>query len=256
MAKMWESDLKGAELLMAIAIADHADHEGECFPGLDSLASKLKLKKRQVQDLVDRLERKGIIKMTRGKGRGHKTLFQFQKVQDSAPIKPKEKVQESAIKGAVSCKEKVQFSASPSYKEEPLIEPIINREREPTPTAADFGPPRLGPPPKHKHPAIKAIFDITKSQPNRAIWDDLIDLLGDEPDVPRLVKCHKAWVTKGFKEKNLGWVTDWYVDGIPEKQNGTHQNGGGRYPAKPSIADTILGRDYYADPNGQTPGNG
>jgi hypothetical protein len=211
MAKMWESDLKGAELLMAIAIADHADHDGFCFPGLESLAAKLKLKKRQVQDLIDRLEKKGIVKMTRGKGRGHKTVFQFQKVQDSAPITPPEKVQESARKGAVSCKEKVQFSASP-YIEEPLRESDMKREDE-EPAASDFGKAERSPSPESlfHHPVIASLRTVTGFCPKKDSWALLASRVEGEVDVGRLAAVYAEWVGSGNKATNFVGILDWYL---------------------------------------------
>jgi hypothetical protein len=52
MSYIWEerTDLKGSELYCAIAIADHADADGRCFPGIGEIAKKMRLKERQVQD--------------------------------------------------------------------------------------------------------------------------------------------------------------------------------------------------------------
>jgi hypothetical protein len=207
---MWESNLKGPELLMAVAIADHADTDGRCFPGLDTLAAKVKLKKRQVQEIIHRLEKRGIIKTVPGKGRGHHTVFEFQKVQDSAPIPKAKRCSPPQIKGAGLCTEKVQDSAPP-YKEEPLIEPLIEPEGEkPAPTFA--------------HPALKAIREITKSNPPQEVWAPLIRVLGTEFDFARLMTCFQKWRLKGYREKNYGWITDWYANGVPEDKNGTDKN--------------------------------
>jgi hypothetical protein len=139
---IWEerTDLKGSDLLCAIAIADHADAEGRCHPGIPFLCEKLRLKTRQVQDLIQRLEAKKVLKVVRGIGRGHRSEFQFIKVQYSAPIETAkrceiphplepEKVQDSAIKGAEVCEEKVQDSANAPYIE-PLIEPNTESGRD------------------------------------------------------------------------------------------------------------------------------
>ncbi len=145
---MWESDLKGPELLLALAIADHADSDGRCFPGIEHLGLKTKLKKRQVQQLIHRLASKKVISIESGNGRGHKAIFQFQKVQDNAPFSEPEKVQDSTpfrdaekvqenapfeddkrcaivhVKGAQSCTEKVQDPARRyiNHSFEPSIE--------------------------------------------------------------------------------------------------------------------------------------
>lgn len=243
---MWESDLKGAELLMAIAIADHADHNGECFPGLDSLAAKVKLKKRQVQDLIDRLEKKGIIQMVRGIGRGHKTIFRFQKVQESAPIKPKEKVQVSAIKGAGIRKEKVQVSASPSYKEEPLIEPILT-EGENRPVESDFGEAERQPVKTSLfyHPAIVALRKITKHNPPKESWGLLSKRLGVDVDIGRLTETVAEWRAAGNRATNFTGIVDWYLG--ERKDNGKNQRN--NPDSNETHDDRVIAKskDFYAN---------
>jgi hypothetical protein len=81
MSHIWEErmDLKGAELYCAIAIADHADNDGKCFPGLVSIAKKMRCTVRHIEGLISRLEAKKVFRIERGSGRGHKTVFQFLK---------------------------------------------------------------------------------------------------------------------------------------------------------------------------------
>lgn len=129
MTYIWEerNDLKGSELYCAIAIADHADADGYCFPGIKTIAMKMRLKDRQVQDLIKRLETKNVFDVIRGNGRGNLTCFKFKRVQDSTSFIETERVQDSAKKGAGFCKKRVQDSAFPIYKEEPFKEPIHNQ---------------------------------------------------------------------------------------------------------------------------------
>lgn len=118
-----ETDLQGSELLLALAIADHADADGKCFPGVEKLAKKIRLKPRQTQVLLKRLEEKGVVKIEHGQGRGHTSHYALQKVQSSAPITDEEKVHSGDIKGAFSRQEKVHSGAPPIYKDEPSLEP-------------------------------------------------------------------------------------------------------------------------------------
>lgn len=233
---MWESDLRGTELLMAIAIADHADHDGRCFPGISTLAQKTKLQKRQVQDIIRRLEAKRIFRIETGSGRGHKTIFQFQKVQDSASFNESEKMQESAPfseaekmqdtapltdekgcsfaqeKGAGFCTEKVQVSASP-YNVEPSLEPLLEPEGRRPATR----PPRKPRDERADHPAIAAIRTVTERYPPRTLWDTLIAKIGDEPDARQLQACWIAWISRGYNPQSLIWALEWYHTGIPKR---------------------------------------
>lgn len=156
MGEMWDSGLEGAELLMALAIADHADHEGRCWPGTDLLMRKTKLGKRQVQRIVHSLSEKGIFRIIAGSGRGHKTIYEFQKVTPATPfvdpervtyatpfnpgkgdtsdtLSDQEKVTSTALKGDISSTERV--TSSRAREEEPSLEPSLEPKKA-TATAA------------------------------------------------------------------------------------------------------------------------
>jgi hypothetical protein len=146
---IWEerTDLKGAELLCAIAIADHADADGQCYPGLEAVAHKMRCSVRHVQGLIARLEEKGIVSLARGDGRGHKTVFQLLKgeqshtlsavetVNDTSPLAEPERANNRAEKGEQSCQERVNNPSSPPtppYKDnriKPSYEPIEREAR-------------------------------------------------------------------------------------------------------------------------------
>lgn len=133
-----DSDLEGSELLLALAIADHADSEGCGFPGVQLLADKIRHGKRQTQRLIQSLEDKGYLEINRKQGRGHLAQFQLKKVTSATPFKKPEKVTlkgdisdiKGDIKGDISEQEKVTFSPAPIYKDEPLIEPYIEPHTE------------------------------------------------------------------------------------------------------------------------------
>lgn len=70
-----------------------------------------------------------------------------------------------------------------------------------------------------EHPAIVAVRNLHPKSyfPPKEIWDLLIRLLGDEPDLVLLRECQEVWVSVGYKPNNYSWATDWYVSGIPER---------------------------------------
>lgn len=58
MTAIWEhSRAKGSELLLLIAIADHADDEGNAFPSVTNLAKKIRMTQRGTQMLLRKLEK-------------------------------------------------------------------------------------------------------------------------------------------------------------------------------------------------------
>lgn len=72
-------------------------------------------------------------------------------------------------------------------------------------------------------PAIQAIFRITGRYPALSQYDVLIDILGLEPDIDKLKSCWTAWREekpgkKPYSPFNYGWITDWYINGIPGRK--------------------------------------
>jgi hypothetical protein len=57
MSKVWASSIhKGSSLLLLLAIADNANNDGGAFPGIDYLAHKVRMSRRQTQRLVQELD--------------------------------------------------------------------------------------------------------------------------------------------------------------------------------------------------------
>lgn len=72
MASVWEhSRQEGTALLMLLAIADNANEYGEAWPSIGSLAQKCRLKERQAQKLIKKLEADN--ELIVGRQRGHVT---------------------------------------------------------------------------------------------------------------------------------------------------------------------------------------
>jgi len=74
MAWAWEQELPEGEKLLLMAIADHADDEGVCWPGQEGLARKIGRTDRTVRTRLKHLEAlKLIAREPRYNGEGHRT---------------------------------------------------------------------------------------------------------------------------------------------------------------------------------------
>jgi DNA-binding MarR family transcriptional regulator len=74
MSRVWsESSAEGSSLLLLLAIADHADDNGFAFPGIDTLAEKIRMTAQSVRNLTKKLEDIGeLVKISRtDKGRSN-----------------------------------------------------------------------------------------------------------------------------------------------------------------------------------------
>lgn len=79
MTCIWDAtDVSGSELLVLLALADHANDAGICWPSLPRIAKRARLSERQTQRVIQKLASEGHIKiLSKGDGRGHSTMYQI-----------------------------------------------------------------------------------------------------------------------------------------------------------------------------------
>lgn len=76
--------------------------------------------------------------------------------------------------------------------------------------------------PRAKHPAIQAVRALAGQYPHKAIWDDLIRVMSDQPDLTRLTDCFKLWVSSSSRNPvNFAWALEWYRPGVYESKKGS-----------------------------------
>lgn len=69
MTKVWEwSKADGACLLVMLALADHADDDGFCYPGVERIARKCRISGRSVQRHLKEMSEKGELRIESGRG--------------------------------------------------------------------------------------------------------------------------------------------------------------------------------------------
>ena len=114
----------------------------------------------------------------------------------------------------------------------PVSVPVPVPEDISAPEAPAAAPPPTDPPadapaPKRANPrsdtrsktaAIQCAYAVNdRKYPPLALFDRLIEILGDRPDGPKLRKCREEWVERGYNPASWKWATEWYVTGIPAK---------------------------------------
>lgn len=133
---IWDkTDYKEGELLTALALADFANDEGECFPYIETIAKKARLSVRQIQKIIHNFEADSFLKVERFQGRGKKPKFHLQKVNSTTPFADRKKVNSATLKGELCDIEKVNSATFPIYKDEPSLEPS-KEKREDAPDGA------------------------------------------------------------------------------------------------------------------------
>lgn len=76
MSQVWESNtLDPYERLVLLALADHADDDGNCYPSIARLCKRTGLTDRGIQKVLRRLTEKGRLKIAPNKGRKGVNLY-------------------------------------------------------------------------------------------------------------------------------------------------------------------------------------
>ncbi len=70
MTRVWNrSRSTGAQLLLVLALADHCNDDGICWPGVNHLAQKTRMSERSVQRMIKKAENDGEVYVIRDNGR-------------------------------------------------------------------------------------------------------------------------------------------------------------------------------------------
>jgi len=70
------------------------------------------------------------------------------------------------------------------------------------------------PDPRYTHIAYSAFYSVTKKRPASILVDEVIKIVGDNPDIEHLRKCYIEWCSRGYNPTSIKWL-DWYTNGIP-----------------------------------------
>lgn len=161
---IWDkTDYKEGDLLTALALADFANDEGECFPFMKTIAQKARLSVRQIQKIIKNFEADGFLSVKRSQGRGKKPSFTLKKVNSATPFADRKKVNSGTIKGELCDIKKVNSATLPIYKDEPSLEPLENRENADAKTAPPQDKKSQGRPPEPNNTHYRPDFN---SEPN------------------------------------------------------------------------------------------
>ena len=73
--RAWGAKVSGSHKLMLLALAEHANGDGVCWPGYPKLADMIGTTQRQAMRVIDKLEQDGLIRKWENRGRGHSNLY-------------------------------------------------------------------------------------------------------------------------------------------------------------------------------------
>lgn len=135
MSAIFESDLPPSKRLVMLALADHANDEGICYPSIARLCLRTGMKERTVQTHIRELEAGGHLSREMNKGRGGSNLYHLTPAKSAPPqeLPPAENntppPQKTAQTPAKSAPKPSLNHNEPS--EEPLLFPLEAKRRNP-----------------------------------------------------------------------------------------------------------------------------
>jgi hypothetical protein len=65
------------------------------------------------------------------------------------------------------------------------------------------------------HPSIIAFRRLTGRYPPKITYEQVIAVLGDRPDEPKMKRCYQEWCSRGYNNNSIKWLIDWYAQGGP-----------------------------------------
>ena len=122
MAAVWQLDLPWMEKYVLVALADHADHEGEdIWPGRDYLLSKTGLSRNSLLRSLASLKLRGLVEIVELGNRGRRTTYRIimERVLSQGTLFA-QRVPSVDTKGALRGHERVPSQGTPS---------VLNRHR-------------------------------------------------------------------------------------------------------------------------------
>jgi hypothetical protein len=122
MTQAWAIDLPAGDKLVLLALADCANDEGRCWPGLASLCHKTGKCRRSLQESLRSLDQAGHITRTENPGKGMN--YVVHPVAKSAPVARNAPVAKSATTGSKNCHGGVAKSAPKPSKNHQEPSPI------------------------------------------------------------------------------------------------------------------------------------
>jgi len=243
--RVWEhSKQSSTDLLLLLAMADHADDDGVCWPGIPRLAAKTRTSERQTIRNVEKLAQSGEIFLSRQCGRGHSNLYFI-----TVGLAPDEIIHilQSRFELGLEAIELTKSLASATLKgdtgdrvyQEEKVTPVTQKVT-PVTLKGDIAmspeplEPSMEPSIKERHkkrppaiPAVQIFAEVTgKYYLNNTQIKALSDKIGASPAaLDKWRGCVTAWQLCGYKLTNIAGMLDWFENGIPTYKNGATQNG-------------------------------
>lgn len=129
LSAVWErAEVGGGELLVLLALADQARHDGTCRPSLARIAQMARMTERGAQKIIRRLTEKGLVAVSFEQGgRGHTNEYQVTIPEQQTP---------NAVRG-IMAKPRTEAPETPNTGSPDPIEPVDDADETRASAIAD-----------------------------------------------------------------------------------------------------------------------
>lgn len=208
------------------ALAKYADNDTrESWPSHKTMADLIGTSSRSVKTYIGKLASVGLVEIEArhdDEGRRTSNLYiltspekwkEIPPTGQEAPIPQEPEIPRIGTPGAYKL-DSIELDSVNYSPGVPGDSPVPKRKKH-APSKAD---------PRTSHAAIQCVRTVTKRRPPKDLYDDIIEALGDSPDVALAQKCYKEWRIRGYAATSMIPFVEWYPKGGPSygkrKSNG------------------------------------
>lgn len=191
MTEVWgngDEELTDNKLLVLLALADHANDDGICWPSLPTIAKKSRLSESQARRILKWLREKKYIEVVET-GNGRKSTIYRVTPQGSHSYGTPGYSQPWTPSPVIT--------VTPESLSEPSKEPSGSGRKRPTRAKSDAV--EIFRQYTHRYPTLYQEGNIDMKVIDLRLWEDVL----------------KEWLLRGFSPVNVKGMLEWYEKGIP-----------------------------------------
>lgn len=217
--------------LVLLAIADHANDDGEAYPGFTKLEGKTALSRQGLIDTLDALKFNGILSVEdeRSKLKTNKYTIIVKALSEAAKVIPAPEIAPT-LSSDLTSENNDQSSHLTSTSQATLpalvkpldhnhhltiIKPSIKKTSAEKPNFKNLSPIDY-----LRIPEIRAFIDATGWEPGSFVVELVYDAMKAGIDHGKLKDAFTAWVARGYNPRNVAGYLGWARDGIPDAKTG------------------------------------
>ncbi len=240
MGRVWELNLPHSHMLVLLALADHADHEGaNIYPSVGLVAWKCGYSERQVQRIMSELVESGVlVKVSTKPGKKVTYRIDTTKSEQKTPYKGRQNVRGDILSGVTNAPQGGDILTDHGVTYTTFSRKGLEQQDAPNPDPIRHvdpsGDPSVGERGKKQAistthaPAVQAYFD---TYPNETLdADQIADITRTVVDISKWKEVLRYWKGNGHRARSVLKMLDRYSSGASiadDRPGGNRQQSNG-----------------------------